>query len=530
MSEGKLVAKSTIIIVITKIISMGLGFMRDMVIAATFGASYKTDAYLVANVVPVIIFTTVNSALNTTFIPVFTERLYCSGKKNAFRLACIIINVVFLLALVVTIGGTLLTPKIISIIAPGFSGKVFQLAVELTRIMFPMIIFLSLSAILSGVLNSFRDFTTPAMVGIPQNLIIIFSVVFFGHSYGIKGLAWGTLIGISSQYLFQMPAIRKLGMRYKMILDLKDPGIKQMGLLIWPILFGSTASQINVIVNRILASGLPEGSISALNYADRLNSAALAIFAATISAVIYPLLSEHSATGNQSRFRRLAVTSLNVTIFFMVPLAVGIFILRIPIITLLFQRGAFGVNDTQITAIALQYYVIGMTALALQMVVAKIYYSLQDTRTPMLNGIFTIGLNICLCLLLVKSLGHGGLALATSISANIGLLINLYFLRRKMGSIGGFLILQCFLKCLLSAAIMAIPVFYLNLIITRNYKEILSVVHLPVNALRIMHLSLLGLTGLLIYYFCAHFLKIREVKMMRSLLPLKKPGNTFKAR
>lgn len=511
MTEGQQAAKSAVIITIAMVLSKLFGFVRLMVIAAYFGASFTTDAYLVATIVPMVIFSIVNSSLTTTFIPVFTETLYKEGKEEAFKLASIILNIVLIVGVIITIIGIYLAPQIISLTAPGFKGEVAELSLELTRIMFPMVIFLGLAGIVSGILNSFKSFAIPALVGIPQNIIIILSVITLGKIYGIYGLAAGTAVGFASQLFFQLPTLKKLGIRYHFSWNLKNPGIKKIGLLIVPIIFGSVATQLNIVVNRIMASGLPEGSISALNFASRLNGAALGIAASAICTVIYPLLSQYSATCNQDRFRKVMATSINICNMIVIPLSVAIIIMRVPLVSLLFERGAFNAGDTQATAYALLYYTIGMAALALQLILGRVFYSLQDTRTPMFIGIFTVAVNICLSLILVKPLAHGGLAFATSISAIIGVILLLYFLWRKLGNVDGKLIYKSLTKVTLSSAIMGLSIYLMNTFIFGNFEY-------PGTLFKVLHLATLGVSGLIIYLLSIRGLGTEELKIFMDLL------------
>lgn len=510
MLKKNQLASSALWITASLLLSRILGFIRDMVIARSFGASFTTDAYLVASTVPLLLFSTVNLALNTTFIPVFTQRWHKDSPREAFRMASIVLNIVFVIAIILVVLGFFLAPQLISLTAPGFQGKVYLLAVQLTRLMFPMIIFYGLAGILSGLLQSRGNFTVPALTGIPHNIIIILSILLLGKVYGIYGLAVGTVVGISTQFLFQLPSVRKLGMTYTFSFDYKDPSIKQMGFLVLPILLESAASQINVLVNRILASQLPEGSISALGYADRVNEAALAVSTMAITTMIYPLLAEYSAIKDTHSFRQVIVTGINITNMITIPLTVGLIILRVPIISLLFQRGAFGLKATLATATALEFYVAGMVALAIKQIISRVFYSLQDTRTPMLVSLLSIGLNVILCLVLIKYLAHGGLALAASLSAGFSVVVLLFLLHRKLGHIGGRLMTINFLKCTLAATVMGLAIYILN--------SLLAGISNPGVLFKTLRVAGLGLGGAMIYFFCILLLQVEEVKLLTGLV------------
>lgn len=294
-------------------------------------------------------------------------------------------------------------------------------------------------------------------MSVPYNMLIIISI-FLSVTINPNLLPWGTLIGLSLQFIFQYPFARKKGFKYRPYINLKDEYLKRMLWLIGPVLIGVAVTQVNSIVDRTIASTLVEGSISALNYATKLNQFVMGMFIVSISSVIYPMLSKLSTENNKKKFKESIVTAINVVTLIIIPISVGAIILAEPIVKLLFQRGEFDARATQMTAIALIFYSIGMLGFGLRDILGKIFYSLQDTKTPMINGIIAMVLNIVLNLAFVKytNMGLGGLAFATSISSLVTIALLSVSLRRKIGAFGGKKIISVLIKSIIAALLMAL--------------------------------------------------------------------------
>ncbi len=451
----------------TAILSVGtatskmLGFVREIVTAAFFGTSKVVDAYLVALVIPQMLFSVVGSALTTTLIPLATEYEEKEGRESVLALVNSVITIVAIVLSILVLLGELFTGFLVHIVAPGFSGEVFELTVRLSKIMFPMMLFLGLAGLGTGVLQSQKKFLYPAFIGVPYNIFIIGSLLLLGAKWGITGLAVGTLLGVVSQWLFQVPELRRVGFKYKLKLTFSHPGFRKMGVLILPVIVGSGAGQINLLVDRILASSLNEGSIAALHYATKLNILVFGIIAVAVANAIYPELAQSAAINDTRQFLRSLISSLNSLFLVIMPITVGIIILREPIVRIVYQRGEFDSNAAGLTAIALLFFALGLPAMSLREVVFRAFYSLQDTLTPMYIGLATVAINIGFNLVLVRYLAHGGLALGTSISFIFSIIMLLWSLRRKIGHIGGKILLTTGAKIIVASVIMGIGVFLL---------------------------------------------------------------------
>src|SRR5699024_1129875 len=312
-----------------------------------------------------------------------------------------VFNIVVIICLILSVIGAIFTPQIVKIFAVGFEGETLRLAIYFTRVMILGLAFLGMSYIMMAYLQVKENFIIPGLMPVPYNILIIISII-ISVKISPYLLPWGTLIGLSLQFLFQLPFAMKKGYRYKAYIDIKDEHLKRMLWLIAPVLIGVAVNQINTIVDRTIASTLVEGSISALNYATKLNQFVMGMFIVSISSVVYPMLSKLSSENNKERFNKSIITSINTVILLVIQISIGAIILANPIVKLLFQRGEFDARATQMTAVALIFYSIGMIGYGLRDILGKVFYSLQDTRTPMINGVIAMGLNIILNILFVK--------------------------------------------------------------------------------------------------------------------------------
>ncbi|HHW40689.1 MAG TPA: murein biosynthesis integral membrane protein MurJ [Syntrophomonadaceae bacterium] len=450
--------KAAGIIAAASILSKILGYVREASIAAVFGASRATDAYLVASIIPWMLFAVVSAALTMTLIPVFTKRLYEAGEEAGERFINSLLNFVFLFCLVMAGLGALLAPLIVRIVAPGFRGETFALTVFLTRILLPVMIFFGIQAVLTGLLQARERFFWPAIVGIPFNIIMISAVVLGGKRYGIAAAAVGMVLATLSQLLIMAPGLARCRFRYRPILNLRDPGMIQVGRLIVPILLATGAGQLGLVVDRMLASGLAEGSIAALNFGNLVTQLPLGIFSVAVTTVLYPTFAQYAAAQDLAGLRRALVGGVRVILFLILPMTVGLITLREPIVRVLLERGAFDPRATGMTAYAVLFFSVGLIPMALRDAVNRVYFSLQDTLTPMLLGIGAVAVNIVLNLLLVKPLALGGLALSTSLATGFAVIQLLWSLRRRLGGLGGREMLDGFWRISVASAVMGLAV------------------------------------------------------------------------
>lgn len=506
MTKANKVVQSAAMISVFTLISKFLGFLREMLIASKYGAGIETDTYFVAMTATTIIMSTIGTSLNTSLIPVFTEVGEKSGRKGRNIFLNNILNVILFITLILVLFGFFLSPVIIKILANGFEGEQFDLAVKLNRIGLPIVIFLGITYVFSGYLQSNEIFGPPAMMGLPYNLVFIFFLLFMADKYSVAGLMFASVLASSTQFLIQIPAVRHQGYKYRLDVNLNDPALKKTFALILPVIIGSSVQQLNTVIDKTLASGLADGSISALNYSAKINDMVVAVFITAITTVVFPMLSKAFSQGDNAELKRIMAKAINIILIITIPATIGILILAEPIVSIFFERGAFDHNDTVMTASALFYYSLGLIGISLRLMLNKVFYSLQDTKTPMINGALSVALNIILNLIFIRFMAHAGLALATSISTTFTSIMLLINLRKKIGPIGLKNYLIFFVKALGAALVMGVAVYFV-------YFGLID----KVASSQLMELLILLLSigvGVLIFFVMCIVFKIKELGML----------------
>lgn len=427
--------KSASIIAIWTMLSKILGFLRETALASRFGATSATDAYLVAMIIPSLFLLGIGPAVATTVIPVFADLEKRHGRDRAFASANNVFNVCLLVAVAVSLIGIIAANQIVRVAAPGFSGETFKLTVQLTRILFPIAIFQTASSVFTGLLQSLGKFGLPAFAGLMQNVLIISSIVFFGPRYGITAVAVGTVLGAAGMFAIKIPALLSAGYKYHFSIDWGDEGLRQLGRLIVPMMAGSAAGQLGIVIMRMLASTLPEGSITYLNYAQRLVALPSGILGTALVTVLYPTLARMYASGFETEFIRTLERSVRIIVFLLIPMAAGMMILAIPIVRLAFERGVFTAEATVATATALFYLAIAIPAVSLTDLAIRTFYALRDTLTPVFVNIGAIGVAVALRLFLVDRMGYVGLALAGACQPIVSFSVLYVILNHRMRAV-----------------------------------------------------------------------------------------------
>ena len=464
MTENFRMIKAAGVVGAATLLSRILGFIRDAVIAWYFGAGQNSDVFIAAFRIPNLLRKLFGEgAISNAFVPVLTDCIAKDGKEEAFKLARSALWVLSILLAAISICGVIMAPLIVKTIAPGFAGTAgkIPLTITLTRIMFPYIFFIGLVALCMGILNAFGKFAAPALAPVLLNLAMIGAVFFICPriSRPILGLAIGVIIGGVLQLLFQLPAMINKGVVFWRKTKLFHPGLKKISLMLTPVILGGAVYQINVLVGTLLGSFLREGSVTYLYFADRLVQFPLGIFAFAAATAVLPSLSRQAALNDVAALKDTFEHAVRLTLFLTIPSMVGLIVLRVPIIALLFKRGEFSWQATQLTASALLYYAIGIWAFAAVRIVAATFFALKDTRTPMIMATVSILVNILLGILLMGPLAHSGLALATSLASSLNLGLLLYALHAKLGSLEWKGILNSAGRTMVSAVIMGVVVW-----------------------------------------------------------------------
>lgn len=465
--EGRITGAASIVGAAT-VVSRVLGFVRDAAVAYVFGAGLFADAFFMAFRIANLLRRLVGEgALTSSFIPIFTEEKNSRTQEGTRALVSSVFTLIAIILIVLTVLGMIFSREIVLLMAPGFASdpEKFRATVTLTWMMFPYMVFIGLMAIAMGVLNSYRHFTAPALSPVFFNLSIIvcvFAVAPF-LATPIYALAVGVLLGGFFQFAVQVPYLKRFGMAPRPLFDFKDPAIKKIFILMGPAAFGVGVYQLNIFVTLWFSSQLPEGAVSYLYYAGRLMELPIGVFGVAVSTAALPSLSEHAAKKEWDGFRDSLSFALRIVNFVTIPATVGLFVLSYPIIDVLFRRGEFGAAATSGTAIALYYYTVGLVPVSISRILTSVFYSLKDTVTPVWVAFVSFIFNVIFCFVLVKPLGHGGLALATSLSSVIGVVILLIVLRYRFGRFGGRLILSSALRSFAASAVMAGVIYFLVL-------------------------------------------------------------------
>jgi putative peptidoglycan lipid II flippase len=422
---------------IATLASRVLGYARDMVVARAFGAGPVTDAFFVAFRIPNLLRRLLaEGALSTAVIPVFTETLTRGGPAAFARLARAVAGAALVVLCVVSALGAALSPQVVAVMAPGWRTDpgLFDLAVALTRVMFPYLVLVGLAALAMGALNAHHRFFTAALGPAVSNAAMIVAVLLLAAHMTppIMSLAAGVLVGGLGQLLVQLPELRRLGVPLAPSAEWRHPAVARIAHRLWPAVFALAAVQITVVVNTLLASLLPTGTVSYLYYADRVMEFPLGIFGIALATAALPSMSAQAARREFAALRATLEFALRMSAFVAVPATVGLVILGGPIVRLLFQRGEFGPSDAVLTAQALAGYAVGLPAFSATRIAAQTFYALGDTRTPVLVGFVSVAVNVVLALLLMWPLRHAGLALASSLSSYVNMLGLCWLLRRRL--------------------------------------------------------------------------------------------------
>ncbi|MGM0896747.1 MAG: murein biosynthesis integral membrane protein MurJ [Bacillota bacterium] len=446
--------KAVILIMILTIFSKFIGFFRDVTLAYFYGASGVSDAYLIALTIPTVIFGFVATGISTGYIPMYSRIESEHGEKDSKAYTNNLLNILWAFCTLMVILGLIFTQPLVKLFASGFEGDILELAVSFTRITIVGIYFTMTIRILSSYLNMKKYYVVPTLIGLPLNIVMIISIVLSSKFDLVLVLAVGNLVAIMVQFVILVYFAYRKGFKYQFIFKPKDKHIKNMVILAIPVIIGSSVNQINKLVDRTLASQISIGGISALNYANTLNLFVQGVFVVSISTVMYPLISKMASKGNMEGLKRSVSQAINGISLLVVPATVGSLLFAEPIVILLFGRGAFDDTAIALTSSAFFFYSIGMVAYGLREVLSRAFYSLQDTRTPMVNAAIAMVLNIILNFILARYMGIGGLALATSIAAIFGTVLLFFSLRKKIGAFDMKQLATSFLKIMVASIAM----------------------------------------------------------------------------
>jgi putative peptidoglycan lipid II flippase len=540
------VARSAGIVSIAVMFSRVLGLVREQVFAYYFGAGFLNDAFQLAFRIPNVLRDLfAEGALSAAFVKVFTDYQINRTEKEAWRLASLVLNALAIVLSVITIVGVLFSRQFVELIADGFSPEKAALATTLTQIMFPFILLVALAAVAMGVLNTKGIFGIPASASTVFNICsIVFGLGFaywlsggswtvpkdpnavpeFRAQWAIIGMAIGTLVGGAAQFLMQVPSLLKVGFRFLPVVSFTDPGVKRVMSLMGPAIIGTSAVQVNVLVNTFFVSGI-EGGISWLGYAFRLMQFPIGLFGVAVGTASVPVLSRMASEGRIQDFRNTLSSSISLVFLMTLPSACGLVVLGEPIIRLLYSHGgAFHESDVPMTAWALSGYAIGLTGYAAIKVLSPAFYALDDAKTPMIIAVASIAVNAVASYFLMRLLsgvfvspespngiGHVGVALATSCVALVNFFALVWFMRGKIKRLNGREVFASFIKIAAASAVMSVVAYSSYHFLTAQF---------PAKTLSIRLLEAfvpIGLAGVA-FVLAAKILRVSEMEKLFGVL------------
>ncbi|GAB1475889.1 murein biosynthesis integral membrane protein MurJ [Bacillota bacterium] len=424
-TAAKTAAFMAILILGTKI----LGFLREVFLAGFFGTSYIVDAYVMASAIPGILFASIFTSVAVSYLPIFSRIAEDKGLAEGERFTKEAITLASLIAFLATALGIIFAGPIVSVLARGFSGETAELTVFYLRITFSYVILTAATGLLESYLQYKGTFLKPVLAGYLQSGFVLAAIIvsaYYGHYYLAYGLLIGSIVRLAALAFFA----KEKGFRYKPTRRI-GRAAKNIVILALPVFIGSTVNQINSFVDKMLASGLVEGSVSALNYGYLLINMITALTITVIVTIIYPKLTKSQAAGDFEGFNESMGKGMNIILIISLPCSLGAMLYSNPVVQLVYERGAFDGASTELTAGAFFYYAIGLTFIAFNALQVKAYYAMEDMKTPVICGVFGAAANISLNLILVGPMAHRGLALATSVAAVVNAVMLYVLMRRK---------------------------------------------------------------------------------------------------
>ncbi len=525
-SQTKTIAASAIILAVATLISRILGLVRDRLLAGRFGAGTDLDIYFASFQIPDLIYNVLfTGSIVVCFLPLFSE-YYLKDKEESWRMTNYILNVFSFLLILTSLVFFIFTPQLVEYLVTGFSPENKAMVVTLTRIMFLSPLFLGLSSIFSGVLHYFNRFLAYSLAPISYNLGIIFGILVLAPKWGILGVSLGVVLGAFCHLLIQIPSAISCGFRYQFLFDFKYFALKRMLFLAIPRTIAAAANQINFIVITVIASTLAAGSLSVFNFANNLRYLPVGLIGLSFATASFPLLSKAWASQQKQNFITSFSSIFRQILFWVVPISLLMFILRAQFIRTVLGTGEFGWLATRLTAACLGIYCLGIFAQALIPVILRVFFSLQDTKTPTVIAVATIFLNIVLSLVFVSLLSFSnwfsdfvrgilklegiteiavvGLPLSFTIIMLCQFILLLIFLYKRIGDFGLKQIINSSCNIIIAAVFM-VPVAYASLYISAGFLDTRTFWGIFLQA------GIAGTLGILIYLFVSFLLKSSEL-------------------
>lgn len=500
MSKKRSIFYSISSITILTLLGQILTFGREAIFAAYFGLSYQADAYVVATQIPVILFAVIGVGITTSFLPMYIQKKRNEGEVSATYFIDNASTVFLIISLIFGVTGAIYTEQIVKLFAPSYDGRLYELTVYLSRITFSYVIFNTFINILKAVHHAWESYVIPIITVYLQSIFVILSIVFLGNRIGVLAPVLGTLLALFLQAILIQLTIKKRYL-WKPKINLSDPDLKKIVRLISPVIIGVGIAEINRVIDRILATGLPEGSVAALNFASKLVGVLGSLLVAGLSVVSYQKFSNLYAEKNMDKLQFQINKFLSITAIMAIPATVGMIFLNHEIIYIVYGRGEFTSEAVEFTSRIFIYYSLGLFLIVIREILSKAFYAMNNTKTPMVNSSIGLVINISLNLLLVKKMGAVGLALATSITSLVICILLILSIRNNFDRPNFRKFYISVVKSVFSSFTMLIILHYLPQYSNPLIKSIVYI-----------------LIGMLIYYISHLILKTDEVMEYSSLI------------
>ena len=506
-------AKTAILMAVLLLCSKLLGFVREMVMAAFYGTNYIVDAYVMAQSIPSILFMGIFGAVVTAYMPLLSEKMEQGSQKEGNRFTSQVLNILFVVSAISAIVGLIFPKQLTALLAEGFTGETAALTAYYLKVTFAYTIFSATAAILEAYLQYKGSFIPQIIVGYTQSAIIILTIIVCAHT-DHHFLAYGALIAYVVRYVL----LYILAKRREYIYTIRNDNNRETFMLIMPlaipVFIGHFSTQINLFVDKYLASGLAEGSVSALNYGNLLNGTIMALSTTVISTIIYPKISQENALGNHDSVEAISKTGVALTVLIALPFSIGAMVYSNEVVQIFFERGAFDAAATELTQGAYRFYSLGMSFMALNTLITNVYYAIKDTRRPMYFAMVSVVVNIAANLMLVGSMKHEGLALATSCAAIANTVLLYIGLHRYHGMdvVPGWNKIG---KIMLASVVSVGLSFFCH-------RGLMAAFWMP----RMVYLGIAVCVAIGVYLLMLRALKVEELKILRAVIYRKNADNS----
>lgn len=503
MMKSNKIFKATFVVMIVTLLSRVLGMVRDILVASTFGAGVYTDAYKAAVSIPDNLFTIIGLAISTVFIPMISKVKHKEGKEEMFRFSNNIISILSVISFVLLLFGLVFTEEMVGLVASGFDQQRMELAVSLTRISLINLLFLSINVCFLSMLQVCEQFILPSILGLFFNLPMIIYLILF-KDISILGLTIANVIGNGLRVIVQIPALYKQGYRIKPYINLKDKRIKTILVLVIPVIIGAGANSLNMIVDLNIASTLDVGSMSALDYAQKIIVFINSAITASIVSVLYPVMSNKLNEGDNEGFLNYLCKSIVIISVLLIPIAFAIVLLNREIVTAFYGRNAFGLEAITLTALTLLGYSLQIPFLGIRDILNSSLFSMQKTKITTINGIIGVMVNIVLSITLSRIIGLLGVAIASSVASAVTAILLFKSTKDIIGEFSIGNMMKSIFKITFASIVMIIIVKYFNMYISINNPFIILILD--------------GLIGSSIFFVGCIILKIEELKEIQNMV------------